>query len=180
MPNQIIGLHGLPRSGKDSIAKMLISVHNFERMAFADPLKAAAAHLLDRPLAQCHGTVDGFDREAIMPEWGFSMRWFLQILGTECMRQQVRHDFWINRMETAVRKAQATGDSRIVITDVRFQNEADFVRDAGGKMIEVRRPGLAPSSHVSDTRIECDFTIYNDSSLDDLFRKVAHYNACRL
>lgn len=166
----LIGLHGLPRSGKDSVASILTINRNYRRLSFADPLKEAASVLLNRPLDHCHGR--GFDREAAMPEWGFSMRWFLQRLGTECMRQQISDDFWIRRMRSTVDLLDDQGFHKLVVTDVRFPNEANFVRLMGGRMVEVTRPGTESNGHISDQHIACDFTISNDSSMDALASKV--------
>jgi len=169
---KLIALTGLPRSGKDTVAAWLIAHHGFTKMAFADPLKKAAAILLDRTEDEANGI--NFDREAIMPEWGFSMRWFLQRFGTECMRNQIDPDFWLKRMDlellswAGVQAAMA----KIVITDCRFPNEAATVRNRGGKIVEIRRPGLVASDHVSDsmTFLEPDdYVIYNHGTLTELY-----------
>lgn len=157
----IIGLHGLPRSGKDSIANILIAC-GFTKRAFADPLKQAAAILLNRPLAECNGD-GGFNREAILPEWGFSMRWFLQVLGTECLRAQVDDEFWVRRWAMGLNK-----DANTVVTDVRFENEAQAIRAQGGILIEVTRPGTVSNGHVSDKPVACDYHVANTGTLVDL------------
>lgn len=171
---KLIGLHGLPRSGKDTVAKMLHGLYGFERRAFADPLKQAAAALLNRPLYQCHGE-SGFDREAVMPEWGFSMRWFLQMLGTECMRDQIHQDFWLKRMEASLDPWGA-----FVITDVRFQNEADFIHSRGGWILEIRRSGISGSAHSSDRPLQADRVLHNDGSLEDLKHKILTLNVLEI
>lgn len=94
---RLIGLTGLPRSGKDTFAAHLVENHHYVRRAFATPLKAAAAILLGREMWEMEGQ-HGFDRNAILPEWGFSTREFLQKFGTECLRNQIRQDFWIEHM----------------------------------------------------------------------------------
>lgn len=170
---KIIGLHGLPRSGKDTVAKILIDAYGYERIAFAEPLKKAAAVLLDRPMCECNGLTESgevYDREAVMPEWGFSMRWFLQTFGTECLRQQIREDFWTKRLVAEVQKRPL--GSLIVVTDVRFANETNALRNLGGLIVQVRRPGLVGSNHISDRPVICDWTIDNDGTLEDLKLKV--------
>lgn len=164
---KIIGLTGLPRSGKDTAASHLVCDLGYERRAFATPLKAAAAILLDRPLCEMDGA-GGFDREALLPEWGFSTRWFLQRFGTECMRNQIDQDFWIKRMRVSM-----VPEGRYVITDVRFQNEADLIRELGGQIIEIMRPGLVKSKHVSDSGVKSDWHAWNGSSINDLHTTIA-------
>ena len=163
---QLIGLHGLPRSGKDTIADVLAR-HNFRRFSFAAPLKEAAALLLSRPVDHAQGV--GYDREQVMPEWGFSMRWFLQKFGTECLRDQIREDFWIQRARVSL---DAETNQHAVFTDVRFPNEAAFILERGGLLVEVTRPGVKASGHASDQHIRCQLTIQNTGTIEDLVSSV--------
>jgi hypothetical protein len=156
----IIGLTGLPRSGKDTLAGFLQG-HYFNRVAFADPLKDAAAILLGREPWEMRGE-QGFDREAVLPEWGFTTRDFLQRFGTEAMRNNFGQDFWLKHMRNRI------GKGKYVITDCRFENEAAMVRELGGVIVEVKRPGCVKSSHVSDAGVTADRYVYNDSTLEHL------------
>ena len=98
----LIALTGLPRSGKDTLAGYLQG-HYFRRLAFADPLKDAAAILLKRERWEMYGE-QGFDREAVLPEWGFTTRDFLQRFGTEAMRNNFGQDFWLRHMRNRIGK----------------------------------------------------------------------------
>jgi hypothetical protein len=164
---KVVALAGLPRSGKDTAADWFV-LRGYTRLQFSGPLKEAAAVLLDRPLSHMYG--EGYDREKIMPEWGFSVRWFLQRFGTECLREQIRPDFWLLRMARAI---QRISPAPVVITDLRFENEAEMVRGAGGIIIELRRPGIVGSSHASDAGVRPDCTIDNDGTLADLADRIA-------
>lgn len=164
---KIIGLTGLPRSGKDTFAERLVEHHSYVRRAFATPLKAAAAILLGREMWEMEGR-EGFDRDAILPEWGFSTREFLQKFGTECLRNQIRQDFWVQHMRNELDMA-ARGDYSVVITDVRFDNEAALVRELGGNVVEIRRPGLVGSNHASDKGVCPDAVVNNDLGIVDLW-----------
>ncbi len=164
---KVIALTGLPRSGKDTIAAILVKDYGYTKRAFATPLKQAAAILLNRRLSEMEGE-DGFDREAVLPEWGFTTRHFLQYLGTEAMRNY-QQDFWIRRMLSAV-----IGLDRVVITDCRFPNEVDLVHRLGGTVVQVVRPGLKASAHVSDVSVQSDCGILNGGTLNDLIR-TTHY-----
>lgn len=171
---RLIAFTGLPRSGKDTAADYLVREWGYRRVAFADPLKEAAAILLGRPLAAMQGA-NGFDREAVLPEWGFSTRWFLQILGTECLRDQVRYDFWLMRAARTMQALVAAGETRFVITDCRFENEAQFIRGHGGLIARIDRPGLDGSEHVSDRPVPYDVLIRNDSDIDNLYEQLDVY-----
>lgn len=178
---RIIGVTGLSRSGKDTIATHIVEKYNYKRMAFADSLKAACALLLNRPLIDMY---EG-DRESIMPEWGFSIREFLQDQGTRALREfpqdgninkAIGDKFHIIRTFMEIGNISKTNQyNGVVISDLRFENEAGFVRGSGGIIIKVERDGLKKMSHVSEAGItltESDFIVQNNSSLEDLFTKV--------
>lgn len=80
-------------------------------------------------------------------------RQILQWWGTEYRRAQ--HDrYWTRIMASRLVAYQRDGETRFVITDVRFDNEADTLRAAGGKLWQVTRPGYhgsAEGAHVSAT-----------------------------
>ena len=160
----LIALTGLPRSGKDTLAGYLQG-HYFVRLAFADPIKDAAAILLRRERWEMNGE-QGFDRDAVLPEWGFTTRDFLQRFGTEGMRNNFGQDFWLKHMRNRIGKGNYKGN--YVITDCRFENEAELVRELGGIIVEVIRPGCVKSSHVSDAGVTPDRYVYNDSTLEHL------------
>lgn len=174
---KLVGLTGLPKAGKDEFARHLIRFYGFQKQSFAGPLKTAAAVLLNRPVAQMNGE-DGFDREAILPEWGFSTRDFLQKFGTECLRNQIRQDFWVKRMEVYLHKlveSPKTMPWKIVITDVRFENEAAMIRDRGGMIIQINRPGLVKSDHLSDAGVKIlahEVIVDNSGTLEQLHQVV--------
>lgn len=163
---KLIALTGLPRSGKDTVAEHLVARHSFVRRAFATPLKAAAAILLGREVWEMEGQ-HGFDREAVLPEWGFTTRWFLQVFGTEAMRHQIRDDFWLVKMRNSL-----AGVERAVITDVRFPNEVELVHSLGGIVVEITRPGCVRSGHVSDKGVPADRTLANEGTVLDLHTHV--------
>jgi len=165
-PKTLVAFTGLPRSGKDTAAAYLVKNYGFTRIAFADPLKRAAAILLNRYEWEMRGD-HGFDREAILPEWGFTTRDFLQRFGTEAMRNNFGADFWVRHMRTRLRPG-----ARYAITDCRFPNEVNLVRDLGGVVVRVVRPGCVGSSHVSDQPVSCDAIIVNDGDLQNLYTQL--------
>lgn len=106
----------------------------------------------------------------------------LQQLGTEWGRA-CYPEVWV---EYGIRRAKALlrpdlerwgGVSLVIVTDVRFQNEADAIRAAGGKVLRVTRPGCGTSdSHASEAEaatMDVDLEIPNDGTLDDLKKALA-------
>ncbi len=174
---RLIGISGKARSGKDSIADYLVGNCGAFRYAFADPLKQAAATAFGIPLGDFY---DADKKEVINKFWNISPREIAQIFGTECMRNQFRQDFWVMRATSEMTSFDAHNDKdRIfVIPDVRFENEADWVRKNGGEMWHVIRPSLGEGvvrAHASEAGVEVgdeDIAFLNDADLNNLYALV--------
>lgn len=179
MTAPIIGLVGPARSGKDTVADTL-RLYGYRRRAFADRLKEAA---LDVNPDVCDRVFGITTLRNIVTEQGWeeakrypAVRGFLQRLGT-AVRDHVDPLAWVSPV---IREAKVFAENNrpIVITDVRFPNELDAIRDAGGVTVLLRRD-VARLEHVSEdlawtlTDDEVDHTIQNDSSIADLKSRVA-------
>jgi hypothetical protein len=140
----IIGICGFIGSGKDTAANYLVGWHGFRRDSFAGALKDAVAHVFgwDRELLEGLTTEARAWREQTDPWWAerlgmphLTPRWVLQYWGTEVCRQGFHDDIWIAALENRLR--QRTGHT--VISDVRFPNEVHAIRNAGGRIIWIKR-----------------------------------------
>lgn len=175
-PLLLIGLTGPAGSGKDTAADHLETQHHFARWAFAEPMRT----MLEALLVEC-----GLDyahlfepalKERPIPGLGFSYRQLAQTLGTEWARTQLAEDFWLRcaglctGLASADPAEQQPIHDRIVFTDVRFPNEAAWLRDRGGVIVRVERPGVAPvRAHVSEQHaIEPNFIVWNSGGLEQL------------
>jgi hypothetical protein len=173
MKPPVIGLTGLRCSGKSTVAQILGEWCGYERIRFADPLKAMlrAAGLSDEE-------VEGSRKE--MPcdlLCGRSPRHAMQTLGTEWGRNLIHRDLWISLWRRRVDGALARGRC-VVVEDLRFENEERLVRALGGTVWRVDRPGSTPDQHVSEAfmyLIRPDATIRNGGTLDDLRAAVARH-----
>lgn len=175
MTPALIGLSGKKRSGKDTFAAELVENHGFTRVAFADPLRDVAYELAPYVTPNCYRLDDlvdayGWDVAKEMPE----ARRILQDLG-QAVRQLDR-DFWLNAAKRTVYDLIARGRS-VVITDVRYQNEAGWLSTAGW-LVRIERPGLeSADQHPSETDLDdYDYfgeTVVNDGTVDDLRRAAA-------
>lgn len=163
----IIGVNGIAGAGKDTISNMvLLSLQKdhglkVQCFAFADNLKKAASVIFNVPLE------DFYDRnvkEAIVPYWDMSPRQMAQQLGTEACRKGIRDDIWIKSLESSILTANV---DVAFITDVRFDNEAEFVKSANGVVVQIVRNGqktISTSNHASEAGINSsliDLTIEN-------------------
>lgn len=161
-----IGLVGRARAGKDTAAEVLAVEFGFEVVRFADPLKLIAADLFGLSLDDVHGR--GIDREAVLPEWGLSIRQILQRLGTEVGRS-LHPDVWVRYAARRIAASRAP----VVVPDVRFANEVQALRALGGVVWRISRPGgpeVAPhpsEALAADPGLRPDLELVNDGTLDD-------------
>lgn len=175
---EIIGLSGYARSGKDEVAKFLIEGHGFQRVAFADKLRDVLYELnpmcgrgwdsSDHPVVYVQDVIDKYGWGGYKEtEHGPEIRRLLQRLGTEAGRQTLWDSIWIDAAFAGI-----PDDAKVVITDCRFPNEAQAIKDRGGKIWRVRRPMVGPANdHPSETSLddwEFDGIIDNDGTLLDL------------
>jgi len=167
LPN-LIGLSGVARSGKDTLAAGLAQ-YGYKRLAFADPLKEMAVTL--NPIVDSQGTrladvvtSDGW--ESVKDRYPEARR-ILQFLGTEVVRA-IKQDHWVE----ITREAIAAG-GRFVVTDVRFESEAEMIRQMGGIVVEIFRPSLPKSkdAHISEAGVVADWVVVNSGTREDLYRE---------
>lgn len=159
----IIGISGFQGSGKDTIADYLQNIYGFKRDSFASTLKDAVAAVFgwDRELLEGRTKESRAWREQVDAWWAnrldmpnLTPRLVLQLWGTEVARKAFHDDTWIASLENKLSKAH----NDIVITDVRFPNEIQAVRNAGGIVIRVVR---GPEPEWYDLAIETNSGTFN-------------------
>lgn len=136
----LIGLCGYARAGKDTVGGVLVDSFGFRRFAFADPLKSMALALdpwintKNGYLLRLSRIVDenGWEDAKSEPE----VRRFLQVLGTEAVREHLGQESWVRATELSIANSGAV---RVVITDVRFPNEAEWIAKRGGQIWRINR-----------------------------------------
>lgn len=145
----IIGITGFIGSGKDTVANMFVE-RGCTHDSFAAPLKDVCSSIFGWPREMLEGdTVESRDfRE--MPDmfWtkklgvpNFTPRLALQLMGTEVLRNHFDQDIWLNSLEYRIRKKSANAPC-VVVSDARFRNELDLIKNMGGKIIWVQRGEL--------------------------------------
>ena len=198
----IIGICGFIGSGKDTIADYLVNLHQYRRESFANSLKDAVALVFgwDRTMLEGRTKEAREWREQVDPWWAerldmptLTPRWILQYWGTEVCRKGFHDDIWIASLENKLRLSK---DS-VVISDCRFPNEIQSIRNAGGKIIMVQRGELPDwyftainanlgsnvainelkmqKIHASETAwvgTKFDAIIDNNGTIDDLYKQV--------
>lgn len=166
----LIGLAGLARSGKDTAAQHLVNHHGFQSYAFADPLRDGLMHILN--LSPCD--FEGDQKEQPLPWLGRSPRQLMQSLGTEWGRNSVHPELWLLLAAQNLDLLARTHDTAkgFVVSDIRFENEAAFIRERDGLVIHLQRPRAKQvRAHISENGVEIqakDIVITNNGSIDDL------------
>ena len=163
---KIIGLTGAAGCGKNTAANFLWCEGQVKEMAFADPLYEAVAAIT----GVCVGTLKQREfKEATIPWIGKSPRFLLQTLGTEWGRQIVSQSLWIDHLRRRLETAEWwQGVERdVCITDVRFDNEAQMIKEMGGEVWRIVREGRGCRSHSSEAGVSdryIDVTIDNSGT----------------
>lgn len=175
---KLVGLTGYAGAGKDAFAKSLKLRGGFERVGFADAVKEMALvldPLLTIPGANEHDLAYlsnvvmayGWEKAKEYP----AVRTYLQVLGTDAVREIIGTDAWVRAAEAKVIGHLREGRN-VVMTDVRFANEVAFVKAYGGTVVKIMRPDVhAVNDHISDTGVddlEVDVVLWNTGTLDDL------------
>lgn len=177
----LLGILGRKGAGKDLVSDYIVKRYNYKKLALATPIKNVCRILFNFSEEQLYGNL----KETIDPAWGTSPRIVMQYLGTDILRKDVqkimpdiKDNFWIKSIMVKCDKEKQNDPTvKIVISDVRFLNEAQEVRKAKGKIIKLIRPTINNNdAHESEKNIdtieEYDYLIINDGTKEELFEKI--------
>ena len=164
----VVGFAGKARSGKDTAGAYLVDNYQFLRYSFAQPLKDATKimfHLTDKQIE---------NKEKPAEPWGMSPRDLYQRVGTDIARN-IDVNVWVKGAD--IFKNDNPGRS-IVVTDVRFSNEAFWIRNQGGVVIflESKTRGIYEhGEHSSENGLsaeDVDVILENDGTIEALHAKL--------
>lgn len=186
MKTHILGLAGLASVGKDTVADLLVTHAGFVKLAFADALRGEIAagfgidlelltqrHTKETPTPQlaisrgpaafrnavfmAHVLEQQVTRESFAQwfEHPRTPREIMQLWGTEYRRAQAT-DYWVKQLQSRVEYGLRNGQHRIVISDCRFANEVEYLRQRRGHLWQITGNGVTPPAtptihHVSVT-----------------------------
>ena len=211
----LLGLSGCIGSGKDTVANYLAS-HDFIKLSYADSLKDICSSLFGWKRELIEGTTNesrefretiDTDLDQLFTQFHISddipmlqqvtPRKILQFLGTDLFRKHMHENIWICLTVRNIQSLLSQG-KHVVVTDCRFQNEIDAIKQLGGTTIKIiRKPvddyftenakqavkgnsiALArmkeTNMHESEWMVyglECDHTVMNTKTIDDLFHAI--------
>lgn len=166
---KLIGLTGKAGSGKDTVASWMAPILDASTYAMAAPLKDGYAAMFGRHPNE----MTREEKEAPIPGFDFSPRVAMQRLGTEWGRS-LSQNIWVQMAEREYQARLTHGlkGNYMIITDVRFDNEAEWVAGHGGVIVRVERPDVGQvAQHASERGLApgyVDHVLYNTGSLEDL------------
>lgn len=199
-PARIIGLLGHAGSGKDTAARFILELVRGRSIALADPLKRFCKEVFAFSNEQLWGLsekrevpdkryirtfeetpifADVVENSPPRPSTFLTPRYALQTLGTDWGRACYQ-DVWIDLGLRTAMGIIGNGTATVVITDVRFVNEARKIQEAGGVVWQIVRSGVTGASggivgHASEVEQDSvrisqyvSYTIDNNSDLDAL------------
>ncbi len=153
-----------------------------QRRAFADSLKDEAADALwphYRRFGMAWGDVRGLLDDCTAKE---DFRPLLQWWGLGFRRSMFGEDYWLQAMDKWLEENAVGARSIVIVPDVRFPGEVDWVHAQGGVVVRIERPGLpATDQHSSETALDdyqrFDAVVFNDGSLKDVREKAKQFAA---
>lgn len=176
--NNLIGLCGYARAGKDSVGHVLAGVHGFERLAFADKLRELAweVNAIIEPTNKVtyREAIERHGYEGAKTLYPTALREYLVGLGAGA-RKVLGGAVWLD----AALPASGIHGRRVVVTDVRYKNEADRIHELGGEVWWIDRKGIQAANQEEYKTIfqiresgAIDRVLKNHGSAGDIIGKV--------
>lgn len=188
----IIGITGYMRSGKDAAAEVLSHKYGYIRYGFGDTLRTELKQRFPMLLEELCELANEAERQVaahrplstykvynintlLQAKPTAAVRRLMQEYGTD-VRRRDNPNHWVDAWKAGVRDL-GMHDPFVVAPDVRFHNEAAVIREMGGVIWRIARPGVGASRHQSEQEqidIQVDATIFNDGTLEELEAQVCN------
>jgi hypothetical protein len=195
---RLIGINGEIGCGKTTITNYLCKKLGAVEYMFAEPLKQIGK-ILGFEHSQVFGTQE--EKLEINKFWNISGRHFLQVFGSEVCRDYVPQvlpnmnfngsTMWVRLFEKFYGDKL---DTKVIVSDVRFEDESKKIKELGGLIIRIIRPKaeivdeptaeqslpdqdkltehLVHKSEMQADKIKPHITIYNDGTIEELYKKL--------
>ena len=191
----LIGVSGKIGSGKNTAANLfakhasLLDSKQIVHKYFAFKLKQIVEILTGIKMSQSF--VDNYfsngitdfttdDKNIYIDSFQLTIGQLLQQIGTETFRDHFRKTVWVDSLFNDYDQFEKR-NSIWIITDCRFTNEAEKIKELGGALIRINRPQIENSTtrdtqHPSEIALDhykgFDYIIENDGDMDSLEEKV--------
>ena len=169
----IIGITGKKQVGKSTVSKYLQKFYNFTELNFADSLKKGLKEIFNLTDEQLNGT----KKEQNIEKYGCCPRELMQWFGTDIIRNQFSEKFplsppiWVDNTEMQIIKL-IEQKKNIVISDIRFQNEADLIKKYGGIIIKIKSDYSI--KYVNENTIKKKYYNFSDQKIIQYSTKIRH------
>lgn len=160
-----------PKSGKSTAADHLVFRHGYRLLKFADPLKSMVAALLPGIIDDSEllwEFIEGNKKEEVLPVLNVTPRKLFETLGHVWGREILYKDFWITLLDNRLKTCQTD----IVVDDLRYPNEYEYLKGQGALLVKIVPKHTAPSKLLSARHLDdfsFDYTLANPwdtSSMD--------------
>src|SRR5580698_11259986 len=137
---KVVGLGHQARVGKDTFADYYMTKYGSITLSFAAPLHKIAKHI-----------------QKTLGKWCEKDGTLLQMIGT-ALRERYGEDVFVIELLKKIQQYQNAEfpPRMIIVTDVRFPNEAAALRNLGAMLIKITRSGRVidrPATHISETAL---------------------------
>lgn len=185
--NLVIGIVGVERAGKDTVADYLIKNYNFKKHSMADPIRDISKIMFSWSQNQLLGP----EKDIVDPNTNIKPREFFKWFGTDICQFAIYSQFpdlaqaipprtiWAKIMSRFIEDNKLTAN--IIIPDIRFVHEADELIKAGGILVrlsraELENPGQCDKYDLPvlmhDSKYMPAYTIHNNTDITDLYNNI--------
>lgn len=182
----LISISGKANTGKNTLSKLLADEIKSRLsdwkgntfIAFADPIKEIVKIMFPNlPKKYLFGSSEFRSKQipgAFKNGEPLTIRMALTDIGTDF--KNYNYNLWLDVFNK--RLAKSFKKSLVIVTDVRFKNEFDYLKQLGFYQIRIYRDEVVKSSHISETNqdtikdSEFDYVINNSGTLEDLKAQV--------
>ena len=159
-PPHLVGISGRAGSGKTTASAELVDA-GWVRIKMADPLKDML-----RAIGLTESQIEGDLKE--LPCFllqGKTPRHAMITLGTEWGRDMIGPNLWLTIARKRIRDAMGAGFN-VVVDDVRYDNEAELIRELGGVVVGIKRDTSKGIDHKSEAGVAVDMEYVNAGSVN--------------
>jgi hypothetical protein len=174
LDKKIIAVGGNARSGKDTLANNLVDILaelniKAKKVSFAYALRESVDDFLLRELGISAFTEDKEEKDIIRP--------FLVFWGTDVMRGRDQN-VWVKKIQKFLKP-----DSVNIISDLRFTNELDWVKEKNGVSVMLSRKAVNPANKYEEEEnkklyksVNLKFSLaeFGEENKDKILKSLSH------